>query len=89
MEASPTPSILTLTSPDGLDIPLPTIPVQKNVSNQKETTSAPQEKSNQRAVPHRNDVPLVAHAVEGEGVKLAIGTCRSVGQGLHKPLDFR
>ena len=39
MEASPTPPILTLTSPDGLDIPLLTIPVQKNVSNQKETTS--------------------------------------------------
>ena len=71
MEASPTPPILTLTSPDGLDIPLPTIPVQKNVSNQKETTCAPREKSTQRAVPHRNDVPLVAHAVEGRGCQTA------------------
>ena len=42
-----------------------------DVSNPKETTSAPQEKSNQRVVPNRNDVPLVAHAVEGRGCQTA------------------
>ena len=57
-----------------------TFPCQQSLFNKvsatkkkqkKETTSAPQEKSNQRAVPNRNDVPLVAHAVEGRGCQTA------------------
>ena len=63
MEASLPPPFLTLTSPDGVDIPLPTIPVEENVSNQ--------EKGKQRAVPNGNDVPLVPHAMEGKGCQTA------------------